>query len=202
MPAVLVPSHTSPYDDFRRVIESVGRFDVDPLHLNLLGIRGWVRGEHATNRPDEYNDSILVLWLGTDGTKHVDAFRATVDPGRFAERLNPLGDAHLLEGQYLFRRGLHKGYPALVQAEPVRVWRDADKDGVRDPDEAKAYSGWFGVNIHAGGEGERVGSWSAGCQVIWGGRGTNSPWSKFMSLVDVSPQETFRYTLVDGSVLS
>ena len=62
-------------------------------------------------------------------------------------------------GRYAYKRGKHKGYDALVQAESFTVWRDIDKDGLRKED-SLVESGYFGINIHAAGTGTKVGNWS------------------------------------------
>lgn len=189
------------YDRLRFIIELRGKFTSTPRELNLVGVRGWLNGRRVPNSKDAFNDTIFAVYVNHDGAKCVEAFVASVEPGVFAERYNVAGDAHLVDGQYAFRRGLHRGYPALIQAEAVTIWRDRDKDGVQDASERRHHVGWYGINIHAAGTGAKVGNWSAGCQVIHGGRGPGSPWSKFMALVDASPQQVFRYTLVDGTEL-
>lgn len=188
------------YDRLRSIAERHGSFATGTHHLNLVGVRGWLDGKKVTNAKDAYNDTIYVLYVDADGTRCVEAFRASVEPGRFEKKLNPEGDAHLCDGRYEFRRGLQQGrYPALVQASPVKVWRDADKSGSQDETEHRIHTGYYGINIHYAGTTDRVGMWSAGCQVIWGG--ANGPWTRLMALVDRSPQQTFPYTLVDGYAL-
>ena len=41
-----------------------------------------------------------------------------------------------------------------------------NKDGIRESDSV-VETGYFNINLHAGGTTESVGNWSAGCQVIW-----------------------------------
>jgi hypothetical protein len=180
--------------------------------LNICGLRGaeWVSNHSVRlveNVADRYNDSIVVF-----GTKF-RVFRASVDPGAYytSKPLNSKGCAHLKNGAYLYVKGKHRKYDALRQAEgtsgKVTVWRDKDKDHKWDEGEVEE-SGHFGINIHAGGTTDKVGKWSAGCQVLWGGRKKGSPWEAFMKLIDeaASPknpkrQKHFRYVLIDGHQL-
>ncbi|HTE19112.1 MAG TPA: hypothetical protein VK689_12115 [Armatimonadota bacterium] len=184
----------------RRYLQSLG-YSVPDAQLHLIGIRGAVPTGPDTlqlveNVPNRYNDSI-----GTFGT-HLQMFRGSVDPGAtWTENpSNPNGCAHLLNGAWRYRRGLHRGKPALVQAAPVKVWRDKDKDYARDPHEM-VDTGWFGINGHAGGSAPTVDANSAGCQVTAGGW-TGKPWTTYRDLVYAAPQELFWYFLVDGSDLA
>ncbi|MCB9889373.1 MAG: caspase family protein, partial [Planctomycetes bacterium] len=189
------------FDRLRSVIARFGEFDARPGALNLLGIRGYLDGQPVANRPDEYNDTIAALWYSADGRPQVRQFRASVDPGQYYtdNPMRPEGTAHLVEGHYRYKRGLHKGRPALVQAAPVTVWRDRDRDDQQDAGEV-VETGWFGINIHDGGTGTQVGKWSSGCQVVHGGR-SGADWRRLMELVDANTAETVGYTLVDRAVL-
>ncbi|MFC2170507.1 peptidoglycan-binding protein [Calditrichota bacterium] len=171
--------------------------------INLIGLRGFSRGEIVENKLDEYNDTIVVvrndrLKTGSgynNNPEHsVFFFEASVDPGKLREP-NPKGIAHLDPGFYLYRLGLHRRREkALVQADQVTITRYFDED-VSQPDPLHE-TGWFGINIHRGGTTSRVGNWSAGCQVIKGDQ-----WAKYMTLVDAAAekgQEIFGYSLVEG----
>lgn len=194
------------YDRLRAIIERQGSFSTQPWVMNLLGVRGWQHGTgRVPNDPNKYNDTIYVVYCD-EARKHVEAFRATTDPGVIPTgRGNPKGIAHLIDGQYWFKVGSHPipggggRYPALQQDVAVRVWRDANRDAVRQGSEFEE-SGWFGINIHAGGNTENVGTWSEGCQVLHGDR-FSPQWVKFMDLMNRDPNKRVRYTLIDGSVL-
>jgi hypothetical protein len=170
-------------------------YEPEPGVLHLLGVRGAVPVAPTVLdlRPDsldQYNDSV-----GTFGTA-LRMFRATVDPGLYYTRnpSNPQGAAHLIDGRWAYRRGLHKKRPALVQAAAVTVRRDRDRDGTAEPGEPLD-SGWFGINIHQGGAVNRpVGSWSAGCQVV-----VREDWPAFWRLVERSGQQSYQYYLVTGT---
>lgn len=184
----------------RAAIQRLGYPDPEVGKLHILGLRGatpdgLVAVKQVPNLPDRYNDTICVF-----GSALVP-MAGSVDPGATFTRspLHPQGCAHLLNGAWLYKRGLHKGRRALVQAAPVRIWRDKDKDFKRDPHEL-VEEGWFGLNIHAAGTGPLIGSWSAGCQVIAGGW-DGSAWKTFMRLIRAADQPTYRYYVADASDL-
>ena len=188
------------YDFYKRCVGAAGgEWDGDELAVNIVGVRGWLDGAKVENRADEYNDTIAVSWLES-GSKRCAEFVGTVDPGdKYTKSPFKIeGCAHLVDGQYLYQHGTHKSHEALVQAEPVTVWRDKDKDHEYDEDDEISESGWFGINIHAGGNSKSVGGWSAGCQVIKGGW-NGDPWTRFIALCQNHPKSTMRYTLLDGS---
>lgn len=174
--------------------------------VNVVGIRAAEpddrsNPQHAAitrtkNSPDRYNDTLAVV--APDG--RVTVYPATVDPGRTWTQapMNPQGCANLLNGQYKYEQGIHKGHKAFVQAGAVRVWRDKNRDFARNGRDI-VDTGWFGINLHAGGLSERVGPFSAGCQVIWGGWG-GAPWKSFYRSVSTAPNSPwFHYTLLDAA---
>lgn len=186
------------YEYYREAIEARGhQFDTRPGQRNILGVRGWQNGKPTDNQKDRWNDTIAVLWVDAQGKEHVREYKSTVDPGSFDRYYNPAGDANLMDGQYQYVMGEHKGHRALNQGQAVPVWRDANKDGIRSRREFEE-KGWFGINVHAGGTGDHVGNWSAGCQVIWGGW-EGKQWTDFMRQMDADPDGRYRYTLIDSS---
>ena len=115
--------------------------------------------------------------------------------------INVEGTAILPEDQYRggWKGGLHKGaYPALVQAIPIRVYRDNDLDSELDMDKLSE-PGWFGINhhrMHEDYEVEEIGPYSAGCQV----RLNNDEHVLFMYIYNMSKEifgERITYTLVN-----
>lgn len=163
--------------------------------INLVGVRGWAGGQQVENLFNEYNDMIYMVIGGA--VRAVEAFQATVDPGRLREP-NPHGVAHLAPGHYLYKSGIHRGREkALVQARPVTVLRYFDEDPERMTPMRE--DGWFGINIHRGGTSASVGPWSAGCQVIHG-----SVWPRFLELIgraESAGQRLFRYTLLESETI-
>lgn len=166
--------------------------------LNIVGIRSPER------RAGQFDDLITVFarqsneWLFW-------AFPATTDPGSYwLERpMAKMGTAILAPGQYrgAFQIGQHQGkYEALVQASPLTVHRDADRDTELDTD-GQTETGMFGINLHCAawkGESVQVGKWSAGCQVI-------ASWFDFEILMAMARAgaraygDSFTYTLLDAT---
>lgn len=189
---------------FREIIEGLGyAFEIKPRYLNLLGIRGFWHGEKVANKFNLYNDTIYAVWLDDNREPCVESFDASCDPGlQRRGKANPKGVAHLMEGQYWFQRGYHRGrYRALRQAGPVRIKRyfDGDPDRVRPIID----EGWFGINIHAAGTTDWVGGWSAGCQVIHGGV-QGELWKRFDCLLFQKSdrrQKRLPYTLISSEAL-
>lgn len=126
----------------------------------IVGVRS------KADKPNEWDDKIyLVTKNGYWG------FEATTNPGThwLLNWLNPKGTAVLKPGMYWYKLGKHKGYEALVQAEPVTVYRDKNKDLKSDEVAGTEESGFFGINIHRAlesGIAKWVGQFSAGCQVV------------------------------------
>jgi lysozyme len=114
----------------------------------LLGLRGYYQdtlGKPGVNDRGLYDDAIC-LWSERGSWN----FNANTDPSVYRR-----GIAVLKPGLWYYRRGLHRRkYPALVQDSEVTVIRDG---GVIE-------SGYFGINIHRGGE---ENTWSLGCQTIY-----------------------------------
>lgn len=188
----------------RQIIEDLGFvFEIRPLHLNLLGIRGFWHGEKVANKFNLYNDTMYAAWIDEEREPCVEFFDASCDPGLQRKgKANPAGVAHLMEGQYWFKRGFHRGrYQALRQASPVRVKRyfDDDPGRVRPTFD----EGWFGINIHAAGTTDWVNGWSAGCQVLQGGV-QGQAWKRFDQIVyqrTNQDQRRIPYTLVSSAAL-
>lgn len=133
--------------------------------LNIVGIRS------ADATANTFNDWITFFY-DFDGKWNYFAFPATTDPGLYY-RENPenvKGTAIVVPGQYrgLWKMGMHQGrYKALVQAKPVKVWRDADRDTVLEA--GAVDEGFHGINMHRSNEARAstaVDKWSAGCQVF------------------------------------
>lgn len=141
-------------------------FENGNYNLNLVGVRT------ADNKANNFNDWLCVAFY-TDGNPHLFCFPATTDPGLFY-RANPLcvdGTAVVKPGQYpgLWTLGMHRGkYSALVQAGPITVYRDNNRDDVVDGG-GEEQTGMFGINCHRAAqalESHQVDKWSAGCQVL------------------------------------
>lgn len=110
-----------------------------------------------------YDDCIVLVSPGSYAT-----FNANCDPSYFKP-----GIATLAPGSYLYKLGIHninkpksQQYEALIQAEPVLVYRDGKPN---------AELGFFGINIHRGAP--ELPS-SLGCQTL-----APKQWSAFIELV-------------------
>ena len=158
--------------------------DTQPGHLNIVYIEGLnPDGTLNTDAIDGWNDLRLVIDHDSDGQPicrlcHV----ATTEPGKaptFSATAQKRGGvARIAFGQYkAWRVGFHKqskhgkNHPALVQAAPVSVHRDANRNGIRDGRD-NVHVGRFGINQHStqpGYRGNSVGFFSEGCLVgyLW-----------------------------------
>lgn len=155
------------WPDLRRALEDKGFevFHAGEYDLNLVGVRS------ADRVPHHFDDTIHCALRVGNGWAHYE-WPATTDPGvaHLRNPINPAGTAILQAGQHrsAFKLGTHKGYAALVQAAPLPVYRDRDRDDVAET-EGDVDWGWFGINLHrarASGTSSVVDRWSAGCQVL------------------------------------
>lgn len=134
--------------------------------LNIVGIRA---DDPLSNK---FNDLVTVsYWF--DGEWNYFAFPATTDPGIYWREnlMNVDGTAIVKPGQYRrsHKLGNHKGQSALVQASPITVLRDANRDDVLDVRGVPETTGMFGIDIHRSNHDKasiQVDRWSAGCQVL------------------------------------
>ena len=133
------------YEWMRETLESKGYkvFEKGDYNVNLVAIRADDR------RPLAFDDSLVCFYrVAREWRAHV--WPCTTDPGTMLlhRPINPKGAAVLKPGQYRgsHRLGLHKGRPALVQASPVTVYRDNNRDDVIDYLDED--TGHFGINIH------------------------------------------------------
>jgi hypothetical protein len=115
------------------------------------------------------------------------------------EYKNAKGVARLVPGQYRSSHniGLHQGkYEALKQINPVKVYRDNDKNMTYD--ESKIDTGIFGINIHkAGVDSTFVENWSEGCQVFK----RIADFDEFMNICRAASKvhgNKFTYTLIES----
>jgi hypothetical protein len=169
-----------------------------PFELNIVGVR------KMNPIPNSFDDTIHVCYKRKDGHWIINPFAATTDPGTYwlLTLMNPKGTAILKPGQYLnsHRMGVHRGkYQALVQQNPVSVWRDANKNNHLDFNNAIEETGIFGINIHRAkmkGISINVNDHSAGCQVL----ASADDFNLFMQLVERHKNlygNNFTYTLLE-----
>ncbi|MES2388055.1 MAG: hypothetical protein V4543_08635 [Bacteroidota bacterium] len=169
--------------------------------FNLFGIRT-LNGE-----PDAFDDFIGCAYNDpeTPGTEFsLSAYHATTDPGiAFLNHPdNPNGTAVLKCGQYTdsHKPGFHRGnkaHPALIQAAPLTVWRDRNRDNKPDIG-GRIQTGMFGLNIHRANlvlPAEHIGLWSAGCQVFR----KAASLAKVLAMARLTGLSRFTYTLLNES---
>jgi hypothetical protein len=127
-----------------------------PGCVNILYVEGVTPdGTPNDNRSNEFNDSRFVLKVENGGRLTIaGAWEATTEPGRqYTEHPeSPLGAARISFGQFkAWCVGNHRNdrnHEALVQASPITVYRDRNKDYRREGDQPQ--TGNFGINQHHG----------------------------------------------------
>lgn len=152
-------------------VKQLADFTHIPEDYWVVGIRSWA------DRPDEFDD-MFYLFQGED---LILTTTGTTNPGESIlkggwKRYQKHGAA-VLESDRIYydvwEPGKHKGYmPALLQTgAKVTVFRDGDSDS-KSEEQGKKESGYFGINFHTATkafldniEKEKIGGWSAGCQV-------------------------------------
>lgn len=168
----------------------------------LIGLEGcsWdFKANSDSPSADQFNDLvILVLKLGEEVilvSKHI----ATTEPGKFytVRPLNINGAARMMTDTLyskVWRIGAHKRIKqALVQARPITIVRDGNKDFMRVGD--KKFTGEFGINCHHAYDSATIGQHSAGCQVVQ----SVKSFSILMQPLLNSGQKLFDYILLDYS---
>ena len=152
-------------------------------------------GSLNDDAPNVFNDLRVVFSIGPDGAPVVHDWEGTTEPGTFwtFHPMNPLGAARIAFGQYkswtvgVHHAGQRGAHEALIQAAPIDVYRDLNKDFKR---EGRVYTGLFGVNQHWGYDAPKnnLGNTSAGCLV---GR-TKAGHREFMALIKTDPRYSRR----------
>lgn len=169
------------------------------LNLNIIGVR---RDNQGTNT---FDDFLLVMYRDAE-VMVTRRYQITTDPGKYwlENPMNPKGTAVLIPDQYrgTWQLGKHQNnYEALVQAKPVKVWRDNSKDEIIDYNNITTLvdEGYFGINIHRSNPYDQsyvINKWSAGCQVFK----KIEDFKAFMELCQQSAKlygPKFTYTLID-----
>lgn len=173
------------------------KYDVDsrPYGINIVGFRN----KHG--KPDQFCDTIAV-YQNTPEKWEAHYFPATTRPGvpNLLKPVNPSGTAIVVPGQYLkvYALGEFKGYKALRQVGPLKVYRDNNRDSQFNENSGTIQTGLFGIHIHrAGWWSKIVGQHSAGCQVIQ----NRAAYAEFIALCEANAVEfgrnRFTYTLLE-----
>lgn len=169
-----------------------------PYELNIVGVRT------RSTIPNRFDDEIHVFYKSKPLKWEYHIFKATTDPGTYWLK-NPMqeqGTAILAQGQFVnaYQIGLHLGkYKALVQAAPVTILRDYDRNAKLDFFNGKKETGFFGINIHRAlvkGKTKFIDKFSAGCQVFQ----KAEDFERFMQMCEKHKdlyENRFTYTLLD-----
>jgi len=185
------------YDLYRRIAELTtgAPLDTAPEVRSVVGLRGSYPGRFAfnDNRPDRFNDTIVLLWQDAAGQPHVREFPVTNEPGPvyFGEDSSSAVRANR---RYLYTIGLSQDYHVLRIAEsayPVRDdtnsnghW-DSDRNGwlppagALDHDRTGNYHHIHLAQVNAPLGSAAIENWTAGCHAIPGTRS----WAEFITNV-------------------
>ena len=189
-----------------RPAKSIGTYDVDDVidTMKRLGYVVAVDGQWniasiraVTGSTNTFNDELHLFRKTAAGWEH-HVYPITADPGTYYLQtpMNGVSTAAVVPGQYIdaYKFGLHKGqYEALVQAGPLKVYRDGNRDAKFDYDPNSIVTGSYGINIHkASADSKTVDRWSAGCQVF----ARERDFSEFIQLLKQTGQPRFTYTLL------
>lgn len=169
-----------------------------PHELNIIGVRS------SKALQNSFDDTIHIISKDDKGIWTIHSYPATTDPGTYwlINPMNLKGTAILQPGQYKnsHRIGVHRGkYQALVQQNPLRVWRDNDRNATLNWPPDKEDTGVFGINIHhasVNGTTKSVDKYSAGCQVL----ANINDFNELMKMAFVHKKlygNNFTYTLIN-----
>jgi hypothetical protein len=199
------------YDMYRAAAEATTGVAMDARAgvRTVVGLRGAYPGTFAWhgNLPDRFNDTLVLLWVDLDGTRHVREFPVTTDVG--AADFGPDSSSFLRPNRrYRYLNDWHRTYNALhIDESDYRVRDDTNNNGHWDSDR----NGWLppssgldhdrtggGHNIHMGSVDAPLGSavvdgWSAGCQVIPG----MANWVEFVTSAWTGLGDPVDYFLID-----
>ena len=199
------------YDLYRSIAEQTTGvpFDATPEQRTVVGLRGAYPGRLLwnDNRPNRFNDTLVLLWADGSGTKHVREFPVNTDTGAYDFGVDSSSSLRP-NRRYHYRDGWHNTYNALhVDEIDYRVRDDSNHNGHWDSDR----NGWLppldtqdhdrtggGHNIHMGSVDAPLGTaavynWSAGCQVIPG----MANWIEFISNAWTNEGDALDYFLID-----
>ncbi len=202
------------FDFYRDIVQvTLGvTMNVAPNFRNVVGIRGAYPGRISWHRnsPDHFNDTLVLMWIDSNGVKNVREFPVNTDTGDN----NYTSTSSLLPNRlYRYKNGWHRDYNALSMNEHAFNYEyntadDANANGHWDCDR----NGWLNTgstldyirvgsahNIHMGSMNgplgtARVAGWSAGCQVIPG----MANWTAFINHAWTTSGARVDYWLIDA----
>lgn len=176
------------FEEIKNRLVQLG-FSVEENETFFVGIRTM-----TVIKLNEFDD-----WFYVFSPIKNDVFQMTTEPGTYwlQNFINPsFGGTAILKSNecYKYKIGQHRGYKAFVQAAPVKIYRDSDKDLI--PEEMGNYQeGYFAINIHRAAQGaisKLVDKWSAGCQVI----ASDFDFQCVLTVAEKSGQNEFKYFLL------
>lgn len=178
-------------------------------------VRGFQRLYNFLNQLDNYSPRLKVDGIYGPKTEAALEYYASCYEGKACSKgyeitttsgvpyllkpLTKLGAAVLKPGVWKYMRGRHKDQQAFVQAAPVTVYRDNDKDQVAEKTDV-TQTGYFGINIHRrrfGMMSDLIGRWSAGCQVFRFGNEFQEVVDLADSFSDLGIQTVYKYYLIE-----
>ncbi|TBC68725.1 peptidoglycan-binding domain-containing protein [Rhizobium ruizarguesonis] len=199
---------------FDKVIEYMVRKEYwicrHPEAWNIVYLEGVdPNGKLNKNKPNQFNDLRVIFSISATGAPVFTVWEGTTEPGLFwtMTPMSQKGAARIAFNQYkswsigTHHPGKASAHEALVQVEPILVYRDLNKDFNRQGDETEF--GLFAINQHWGYNAPKddLGQTSAGCLV---GR-TKAGHLEFMSMVKSDPRylanSTYRFitTVLPGT---
>jgi hypothetical protein len=186
-----------------------------PYELNIIGVR------NSGTQYDKFDDQMYVIWKDDNDKWKGREYPITTDPStKYLERGgykdSKGGTAILPNGQYLDKWTIRghgtTGYTALGQRRDsdgkICVYRDYDRNNTLTFNVDDKSCGNFGINIHRAKKGgaddgkgntEKIGSYSAGCQVFQ----NYYCFQEFMTMAKKQRDlygNSFSYTLIDLSL--
>jgi hypothetical protein len=222
VPRSIIPlgaSDAAVYDYFRQVVLDQGGIWNDKAgYVNIVGVRGGQLGADSRsitatdNAFNQWNDTLLVLSVDAQGTKRVQYYAGTTDPG-----VRRAGVATLPEGTHAMEKGtpspasgayaaLNPAYDATV---PVVRRGEAYAGTERGPNGARGGGQYLNIHTTHGWSSGKLagpGGYSEGCAVIDG----EDKFKNFMSSVNAATkaeskggpgQTLLYYTVISASRL-
>ena len=138
-----------------------------PFSMNVFGVR-------SSNRIAGAFDDYLGVIYNTDlNEQELYVIACTLDAGApwLLKPMDPGGAAGIVPGQYrnLWQLGTFKGTDALIQINPVKIYRDNNRDLTLDYSADRTTEGDYGIFLHEHFQflekAEEVKDSSAGCVV-------------------------------------
>jgi hypothetical protein len=149
----------------------IKKIDQKKQELGYPVFRNNLKDYNLNAKPDHFDDIVVIDWWDLHNIRNIHTWEITTDPGLYwlKKPMNVNGTAIVCHDQFVrgaFKPGYHKGYKAMIQNnyDSFYVWRDNNKNKILDYSGLK-YNDVTGLNWHHAYNVEKVGPYSAGCQV-------------------------------------